>query len=44
MLYFYRQGASMLIPILHRKRKAAEMAAKAIGQAGGAVEETRRVL
>jgi hypothetical protein len=33
----------MLIPILHRKRKAAEMAAKAIGQAGGAVEETRRV-
>jgi hypothetical protein len=33
----------MLIPILHRKRKAAEAAAKAIKGAGGAIEQTRRI-
>jgi hypothetical protein len=33
----------MLTPILHRKRKAAEAAARAIEEAGGAVEQTRRV-
>jgi hypothetical protein len=34
---------SMLIPILHRKRKAAEAAAQSITAAGGALEQTRRV-
>ena len=33
----------MLIPILHRKRKAAEAAARAIKEVGGTVEDTRRV-
>ena len=33
----------MLIPILHRQRKAAEAAAKAIKEAGGSIEQTRRV-
>ena len=33
----------MLTPILHRKRKAAEAAAKAIKEAGGAIEQTKRV-
>jgi hypothetical protein len=33
----------MLTPILHRKRKAAEAAAKAIAEAGGSIEQTRRV-
>jgi hypothetical protein len=33
----------MLTPILHRKRKAAEAAAKAIKEAGGSIEQTRRV-
>ena len=33
----------MLIPILHRKRKAAEAAAKAIKEVGGTIEQTRRV-
>lgn len=32
----------MLIPILHRKRKAAEAAAQALKHAGGAIEESRR--
>ena len=33
----------MLTPILHRKRKAAEAAAKAIQEAGGAIEQTQRI-
>jgi len=33
----------MLIPILHRKRKAAEAAAKAIQEAGGTIEQTKRI-
>ncbi len=33
----------MLTPILHRKRKAAEAAARAIKDAGGTIEQTRRV-
>ena len=33
----------MLIPILHRQRKAAQAAAKAITEAGGSIEQTRRV-
>ena len=33
----------MLTPLLHRKRKAAEAAAQAIKDAGGAVEATRKV-
>ncbi len=33
----------MLIPILHRKRKAAEAAARAIKEAGGTIEQTKRV-
>ena len=33
----------MLTAILHRKRKAAEAAAQAIKEAGGAIEQTRRV-
>ena len=33
----------MLTPILHRNRKAAEAAARAIKGAGGAIEQTRRI-
>ena len=33
----------MLIPILHRQRKAAQAAAQAIKEAGGTIEQTRRV-
>ena len=33
----------MLIPILHRKRKAAEAAAKAIQEAGGTIDQTKRI-
>jgi hypothetical protein len=33
----------MLIPILHRQRKAAEAAARAIKEAGGTVEQTRQI-
>jgi signal transduction histidine kinase len=33
----------MLIPILHRKRKAAEAAARAIKEAGGTIEQTKRI-
>ena len=33
----------MLIPILHRQRKAAKAAAQAIKEAGGTIEQTRRV-
>ena len=33
----------MLIPILHRQRKAAEAAARAIKDAGGTVERTRQI-
>ena len=33
----------MLTAILHRKRKAAEAAARAIKEAGGSIEQTRRV-
>jgi hypothetical protein len=33
----------MLTAILHRKRKAAEAAAKALKEAGGPIEQTRRV-
>ena len=33
----------MLTPILHRKRKAAEAAARAIQEAGGTVEQTQRI-
>ena len=33
----------MLIPILHRQRKAAQAAAKAIEEVGGTIEQTRRV-
>ena len=33
----------MLTAILHRKRKAAEAAARAIKEAGGAIDQTRRV-
>ncbi len=33
----------MLTAIFHRKRKAAEAAAEAIKQAGGSIEQTRRI-
>jgi signal transduction histidine kinase len=33
----------MLTPILHRKRKAAEAAARAIKEAGGTIEQTKRI-
>ncbi len=33
----------MLTPILHRKRKAAEAAAQAIKDAGGTIEQTKRI-
>ncbi len=33
----------MLIPILHKQRKAAEAAAQAIKEAGGTLEQTRRI-
>ena len=33
----------MLTAILHKKRKAAEAAAEAVKQAGGSIEQTRRV-
>ena len=33
----------MLTPLLHRKRKAAEAAARAIQEVGGTVEQTRRI-
>ena len=33
----------MLTPILHRKRKAAEAAARAVRESGGTIEQTRRI-
>src|SRR5688500_14734277 len=33
----------MLIPMLHRKRKAAESLARAIKESGGTVEQTRQI-
>jgi hypothetical protein len=42
-LQFSWELMNMLTALLHRKRKAAEAAARAIKEAGGSIEQTRRV-